>query len=669
MKIAASLVLLILVVGCGSKEVEGQRGFVRQATVFGVDDRLPMDSTFFSQTPRMRAIGRLNGCTASKVSGTHVLTSAHCFSVPSGASLPPEITSPEQVTFYPAAPASGAPGANDGARIQAKRIVWSGDAALPGSDFAIVEVDPATFVSGNSGLTWSSITPLELSGLISSPPSSGLMVSAAGYSADLTPSGGFHSSCLLTKRAGWAGVYYSDCDWKGGASGGPIIQFNPGVGPGTTIIGLITGGHNEVPDWNATACGSDSACGAPPNVCWGYRCGRTCQTDSNCDTARPLCVRGLCRSSCSSTSCPTGSLCRYQPASGASACLATYRDADGNTVVDTLAAYWAPWDAVSAVALLNSDGRVHVYATDRARLNQVSLRPQANTTATPYNARFDRWADARGGVAVPNPTRLSGALHDGRQFVFAVGEDANVYANWQTVAAGLLGGWQNFFGSQTANTGDVATDSTSPTSSGGILYQYVQKSTGELLLKRKSGAWNANWLDWQTLATASGLNRISAANTQGFPVLVGINVSTSSPQIKITWGDSAGLSFVSLQQFGDGLPAGMCFSDVKIGQTNDGKLDVFLLANPSCGGNQTREVWRRTKLSSAAGSAWGSWQQYRAGDAQLNGATALALFPPDPSRGDGLVVISRGAVYHSTWGPSATNYMGWVPFYGPANPW
>jgi hypothetical protein len=155
----------------------------------------------------------------------------------------------------------------------------------------------------------------------------------------------------------------------------------------------------------------------------------------------------------------------------------------------------------------------------------------------------------------------------------------------------------------------------------------------------------------------------------------------------VQWSSNAsGTSWVGSQDFAQsgqvgGLPAGACFLDVKLGKTLDDRLDAFVLLREGCN-PASPAIWRRTKTSAMAGSAWGEWFRYRSltdsfsapgfslgiPNPVLAGATGLGLLPNDASRGDGLLLISRGNIYSSFWGSQAA-FVGWIPFYGPSRYW
>lgn len=350
-----------------------------------------------------------------------------------------------------------------------------------------------------------------------------------------------------------------------------------------------------------------------------------------------------------------------------------------NAVADNYPPYWSPWDPGGIAAVLNADGRVHVYASDHARWNQMMLRAQFTTTGY-YPTTWDTWRDVRSGIAVPNPGRVSGALFDARQFVFMVGSDQQVYANIQVVPSGNLTGWQGYFHGDPVATSvvDIASNATSTT-----LFQYLLRTGGNLVLKRKVGVHNAAWEPWQTITPSGKYDKVAANDAQGVPLVL-----LGGSQLDVTWAtDTAGTSWIKPKDFSEvglrgGLPIDSCLLDFELGRTLDGKLDAFALITESCSGSPTPAIWRRTKLKTSIGGEWAGWYRYRSltesyslpgvplgiPNPQLAGATGLGLLPNHALRGDGLIVIARGNLYASFWADAA-NYEGWAPFYGPVRPW
>lgn len=570
------------------------------------DSRMLLGVAQLTNSP-LRATGQIPGCSATKITSVNLVSAAHCFQ---------KHPDPSLTTFFPAR----VPGQPD-ASIRVKRIILgtqglskpcmvNTDCASGicqgtcnyfegGADFAILEVDPATFVSNGSTLTptWDSVPAAELVIQVAPPPSpNGVAVSALGYSSDVGGFNGIHRNCQLTQRdPSFPGMFLSNCDWVNGASGGGIFRFT-GM-PETQLTALVSGNGDGV----------------------------------------------------------------------------TF-----NRAADTYPPYWSPWDPGGVTAVLNADGRVHAYASDRARFNQMMLRAQFTTTGF-YPTTFDTWRDVRGGVSVPNPARASSVLYDSRQFIFMVGSDQRVYANIQVVPSGNLTGWQGFFPGDGRSEGvlDIASDASST-----ILFQYLLRNGGQLVLKRKIGGHARAWEPWQIITSSGQFNKVAANNTQGFPVAI-----LGGSALSVTWArDLAGTNWVAPQnfsQFGQpgGLPSGSCILDFELGRTLDDRLDAFVLLNEGCNA-ATPAIWRRTKTTNISGSAWGDWFRYRSltdsfsapgvamgiPNPQLAGATGMGLLPTNAMRGDGLIIISRGNLYASFWG-SATAYEGWAPFYGPVRPW
>lgn len=660
---AALIAFAVVTQACLEAEAPPPAGKSRQAAVFGYtsscqptpnltsDPRSRLDQSFFTANPRFRAVGTIEfrtggvwggpACSATKVTPGHVLTAAHCpFSVN---------TNPSDVRFRPAAICTAGvagcvpPTGTSNASISFRRIV-RGTGGPFRSCTSRTECADSAAVPGQACLC-----PVQ--GVAPTNCAVGFCdyyeAGADFVILEIEPSS-FTASALVPT-------------WES------IAAFELGVEPGTNTVAATSAGYSG--DFlGATGFGSID---------------RNCQLLERVQESG-FWFDGIRRSNCSWMSGQSGGpLLAYAGGAetkvvgitngGPCVYASSYSTPNANLVTDTFAAYWSPWDARGITANLNADGRVHVYATDGARLNQIMLRYQYTTSqTTPHRYSFSSWADARSPafVSPPNPTRMSSALYDQRQFVFAVGSDQRVYANWQTAPNANLNGWDWFFGSdsQTAGVIDIATDSTSPTQPDGRFYQYILNSSGTIHLRGKSGGWNGSWGAWQTLASGTSNTRIAASHTGPYPVVVAI--SPQAPFVSIAWGGSDGTSWVALQNFGGGsvLPSWMAPIDIKLGQTNDGRLVAYLLGTEASG---AKKIWRRVKSTSSPGSAWNEWEEYRSSSPELNGATALGLLPPHGSRGDELLLVSDGRIFSSFWNANALppTFEGWAPFYGPIRPW
>jgi hypothetical protein len=620
------LPFLLLQTACGVVSSSGveSRG---QPLIIGADNRVPVSTSVLSGAPQLKAIGlvvhadhpTVGACTGFKISPNLVVTAAHCLS--------PDVDS-SRLRFWPAAELNGASG--------------------PLSNYFGPVVSITRVVRGTGGLRAPCLGSVACGAWqCLAAPTSGLACSAFEKGADfalleVSPASFFRPNSTVPA---WDSV--PSLTLEAGASTGALVttvayQTLPTLANTALAQKNCTLGTHVTPDtfWSGvmrTDCDlNEGASGAPVMVSTGG----TSWTES-----RVVAMVGV------------------DAGVGRSPALE-----QANEVFDIQSVVGSPWDAVGLAASRDDNGTMSIFATDRARPNQLMRRAELVATPAPDPlVRLDSWRDFRGGLSVPDPTRLAATLYDGRQFVFAVGADQRVYANWQQTPNSSFGGWAWFFENDTATTSviDVATDGS--TSS---MFVYLLRSNGTLAVKRKWAGWAGPWWGgWSVVGTNAGLLRISAANTESYPVMVGITQTDAV----ITWAQPDGSGWVGLQPFTDSLPSGLCNKDIKIGLTPTGKLDVFLLAHQNCDPAQAA-IFRRTKTSASAGSPWGSWSRYRStsdtDSPELTQATSLALLPPRAQRGDGIVFISRGAMFTSGWNlQTPPTFLGWTPFYGPVRPW
>lgn len=265
--------LALVLAACGVDQETPNTNETASPVIWGSDDRVPLGDAAFSATAAARAIGRLEGtgtCTATHIGGNLLVTARHCFS---------DTVDPASLVFRPAFTGPGT-AANIAARpsIRGRRYIrGTGDDGKfnqydgygfgtyhPGNDWALIEVDPATYSRGTGGpgvpifpASWSGWPAIRL-GSLPNPIRSPMLVTAIGYSADFYAAmnaPGMHVGCEV-RRDGVCnaanasegdGIVLTSCESNGGASGGPVVQ---GWGTDPQIVGIMAGNGFTAPTYN-----------------------------------------------------------------------------------------------------------------------------------------------------------------------------------------------------------------------------------------------------------------------------------------------------------------------------------------------------------------------------------------------------------------------------------
>lgn len=584
---------------------------VGSGLVFGTDNRVAMTDSFFSSRPQWRAFGLLDlpsggFCSATHFAQNHIITARHCFG---------DTENPANIVFRPAfTGARTMSNYNQRPSIRGRRVVRGtgsvgkindGGTYVPGGDWMIVELDPATYVRGTpatgSGIPtfpttfngWQTIPIFSLNKPI---PTAGVTVSAFGYSGDFLSTNnaaGYHLNCRLRKdgvcstdavqRGEGMGAILADCDWNPGASGGPAVTGTLDSPGG--IVAVHGGGGSGV----------------------------------------------------------TG----------------TWTEANANRDISSNAWAFAPVRAAGFTATVaNGNSMLLGVGTDSVFFNGIR---QVNLSSADGYRAADQWYDFRDAgttpVAVVFGRATSAYTIDGHAWIFAVA--SGQIWNKMESSPGVWQDWQTWFPGSTMGTSPLDLEARSAGTA--AVQLYTVHSNGAVRTRRKLNTWNAAWQAETSLGTVTGAHAIAASDTGGFQQIF---VATSSGlQTKWEINGPSSNQWSSFVNFADGLPTGLTLLDIAAGTDNSGRMDVYLLARTS---TQTR-IYQRAKTSTVPGSAWGSWVLLDS-DAKLTGATQVEIMTRSGATGFAprLVVIRDGELL--TRRPANPTFPdAWVPLYSPAN--
>jgi hypothetical protein len=211
--------------------------------------------------------------------------------------------------------------------------------------------------------------------------------------------------------------------------------------------------------------------------------------------------------------------------------------------------------------------------------------------------------------------RMSSAFTtDSHAWIFSVLADGSIANRWETTA-GAWSNWGRWFEGSSMSTGALDVDATS---AGSVAIQvYSVSSTGAVRTRRKVGNWNSAWGNESDLGTVAGARAIAVGVVQGFQQIFVVSSSAVSTRWETSAGSNAWSSWVD---FTSGLPNGAELIDIAAGEDSAGRMDVYLLLRQ---GTQLL-VFRRTKGSVQAFSAWGSWQSFLAAP---KGASQVEIGP------------------------------------------
>jgi hypothetical protein len=237
----------VLLVGCLDGEPM-ELSEVESEVTWGPDNRVAFRDADFA-AGQARAIGVLTGpgiCTATHIGDNLLLTARHCFSdttPPNSIVFRPGFTGPFTTDNLAARPSITVRRFVRGTGSDRKFNQSPPGTYFPGNDWALLEVDPATYNRGTGGFgipwfpyTWTGWPSIPL-GSPPNPITSSITVADVGYSVDryaTDQAPTIHTGCRLrrdgvcsNRSAEGDGVVITDCEANPGASGGPVMSGWP----------------------------------------------------------------------------------------------------------------------------------------------------------------------------------------------------------------------------------------------------------------------------------------------------------------------------------------------------------------------------------------------------------------------------------------------------------
>jgi hypothetical protein len=456
--LAALLTMSVLATACGNGE-NASDDLARKASelVFSPDNRTAMTDSFFTNNPQWRAFGLLNiggaWCSATHFMRNHIITARHC-------ALDTDIPN---ITFRPAFVGQQT-SSNFAARpsIRAKRLVPGtgttghineGGTYLPGNEWLIVELDPATYQKGTGGTGIpsfpTSFTNWPTIGLTTLPkpiPAAGVTVTSPGYAADFlgaNNAAGLHQNCKIRKdgvcspqASEGQGIILTDCDVNPGASGGPVVTgglSNP------RIVGTFGGGQSGV--------------------------------------------------------------------------TSTWTESNANKHISSNGFAFAPVRAAGFTATMSNNNTVLLgISSDSTQTNGIR---QVNLLSADGYRPADQWYDFKdaGTVGLTFGRLTSARTIDGHAWVFGVA-NGEVWNKIES-SPGVWINWGKFFaGSAMANNpADLEAQSAGTTA---MQLYTIGQTSGTIRTRRKLNTWDAAWEAEVSIGVLSGAKSIAASSTDGF---------------------------------------------------------------------------------------------------------------------------------------------------------
>lgn len=414
MKIRLVSLLVICIGGSGcaleaGRELSPEETFVREAEQASVDaecnpsnpDRLDQTSV----TGANRAIGNLNGCTASIIHPWHVVSAAHCVTSLNGLTFRPHFGMAQSGQGPTAVPITRA------VRGQIASVHspsdWPGD--HQSQDWVILTLDrDIRDVIGSAN--YAEMSPI----VPANPPQAGTSVSFEGYGG-IFANRPARQTCKYREYARFYdygsgplpnAFLKTDCDWYGGDSGGPLFKTN---GSQYDLYGVLASGLADY--CSANAGSNPGAAGSGATI-----------TSAESFAHAPNNASGL-----GAVLTPDSRIVTY--AADADRWRMSYRHQTGDS--NTPWTYWLSFEPNIALSSGSRVAAININSTTQL----VTVIDSAGVLK--YRTLIGSWSSWQT-LSMPAPIKDvaisggSGAVH-----IFALGTDGKVYYTWNAAQTGL----------------------------------------------------------------------------------------------------------------------------------------------------------------------------------------------------------------------------------------